>query len=71
MLWKNNTCIMFVLFIFRYIKAIETIELALRSIIVVYFQVDQWDDIKEIKAKISEMDTKLAEVISACSKIRT
>ena len=71
MLWKNNTCIMFVLFIFRYIKAIETIELALRSIIVVDFQVDQWDDIKEIKAKISEMDTKLAEVISACSKIRT
>ena len=70
MLWKNNTCIMFVLFIFRYIKAIETIELALRSIIVVDFQVDQWDDIKEIKAKISEMDTKLAEVISACSKIR-
>ena len=71
MLWKNNTCIMFVLFIFRYIKAIETIELALRSIIVVDFQVDQWDDIKEIKAKISEVDTKLAEVISACSKIRT
>ena len=71
MLWKNNTCIMFVLFIFRYIKAIETIELALRSIIVVDFQVDQWDDIEEIKAKISEMDTKLAEVISACSKIRT
>ena len=70
MLWKNNTCIMFVLFIFRYIKAIETIELALGSIIVVDFQVDQWDDIKEIKAKISEMDTKLAEVISACSKIR-
>ena len=70
MLWKNNTCIMFVLFIFRYIKAIETIELALRSIIVVDFQVDQWDDIKEIKAKIPEMDTKLAEVISACSKIR-
>ena len=70
MLWKNNTCIMFVLFIFRYIKAIETIELALRRIIVVDFQVDQWDDIKEIKAKISEMDTKLAEVISACSKIR-
>ena len=68
MLWKNNTCIMFVLFIFRYIKAIETIELALRSIIVVDFQVDQWDDIKEIKAKISETDTKLAEVISACSK---
>ena len=61
---------MFVLFIFRYIKAIETIELALRSIIVVDFQVDQWDGIKEIKAKISEMDTKLAEVISACSKIR-
>ncbi|CAA0385505.1 Powdery mildew resistance protein RPW8 domain [Arabidopsis suecica] len=55
---------------YRYIKAIETIELALRSIIVVDFQVDQWDDIKEIKAKISEMDTKLAEVISACSKIR-
>ncbi|VYS59972.1 unnamed protein product [Arabidopsis thaliana] len=46
---------------YRCIKAIETIELALRRIVVVDFQVDQWDDIKEIKAKISETDTKLAD----------
>jgi len=67
MLCKNNTLIMFVLFIFRYIKALETIELELRRIIV-YIQVDEWKNIKEMKAKISEMDTKLAEIISLCNK---
>ena len=70
MLWKNNTCIMFVLFIFRCIKAIETIELALRRIVVVDFQVDQWDDIKEIKAKISETDTKLADQWDVIKEIK-
>ena len=58
---------MFVLFIFRHIKALETIELELRRIIV-YIQVDEWKNIKEKKAKISEMDTKLAEIISLCNK---
>ena len=58
---------MFVLFIFRYIKALETIELELRRIIV-YIQVDEWKNIKEKKAEISEMDTKLAEIISLCNK---
>ena len=67
MLCKNNTLIMFVLFIFSYIKALETIELELRRIIV-YIQVDEWKNIKEMKAKISEMDTKLAEIISLCNK---
>ena len=70
MLCKNNTLIMFVLFIVRYIKALETIELELRRIIV-YIQVDEWKNIKEMKAKISEMDIKLAEIISLCNKIRT
>ena len=58
---------MFVLFIVRYIKALETIELELRRIIV-YIQVGEWKNIKEMKAKISEMDTKLAEIISLCNK---
>jgi hypothetical protein len=64
-------CIMFLLFIFRYIKKLESIELELvrvaREIQVHQWtdikemkaiQVDQWTDIKEMKAQISEKHNK-------------
>ena len=57
-------CIIFVLFIFRYMRDIKEFEAKLRWVVGVDVQVNQLADIKEVKAKMSEISTKLDEIMT-------
>ncbi|KAF8088922.1 hypothetical protein N665_0527s0040 [Sinapis alba] len=47
---------------YRYRRSIKELEASLRWMVDVDVQVNQWADIKELMAKVSEMNTKLDEI---------
>ena len=57
-------CVIFVLFIFRYMRDIKEFEAKLRWFVGVDVQVNQLADIKEVEAKMSEISTKFDEIMT-------